>query len=193
MIPTSSRPTYKSATLEAWERQADEPPQAFAAFVAFRDIDPEDRTLAELTRRRGRRSYEQYFRMSKRHDWQARVDAYDLWVDRQRRLADVAAIRKMRERHVQLAMSLQGAGALALNKLIEAERNTPGRVLKPRELAELIELGTKLERISRGEPESIVQQTGTTQIETGERSFTLVLQEPPSETPVADIDPALGH
>lgn len=144
----------------AWERQPTEPKRAWLSFVVYRDLDPAARSIVAASKvlKRGTNQISGY---SAEWDWVARCAAYDAWKDRQVKLAEVEEIKAMKRRHVQMAMSLQGAAALALNKIIEAERaigpdGRPGPLtLKPNEVKELADLGVKLERLSRGEPDAI--------------------------------------
>ena len=153
-----------------WERQPEETDSAWGAFAAYRDLGPNERSLAKTGLKIGkpRRNLEAW---CSAWDWVARCAAYDSWLDRQGKLIELAEVRDMRKRHVQMAMSLQGAAALALNKIIAAERSqvkqadgtmAPGPLtLKPNEVKELADLGTKLERLTRGEPGEIENLTLT--------------------------------
>jgi len=144
----------------AWERQPGEPDTAWVAFVQYRDLGPAERSLARLAQVTNKKR-ELYGGWCGRWNWVARCAAYDAWLDRQTKLAEIDAIREMKRRHVQIAMTLQGAGALALNKIVAAEKalgpeGQPGPLtLKPAEAMGMVDLGSKLERLSRGEPDSI--------------------------------------
>jgi len=122
--------------------------------VTYRDLGPDERPLAKLVQKyaKGRANFT---RWSSAWDWVARCAVYDAWVDRQARLANIAAIKDMKARHRQIAMSAEGAGALALNKVIAAERSGTTLTLKPSEIKDLLEFGTKLERLTLGEPGEI--------------------------------------
>jgi hypothetical protein len=147
-----------------WERQPEESDTAWAHFVEYRDAGPAERSLSKLAAKHHKQR-QNFARWSAAWDWVARCAAYDSWVDRQAKLVEVEAIKDMRKRHVQMAMSLQGAAALALNKIIAAERATVTNpdgttspaplTLKPSEVKELADLGTKLERLTRGEPTEV--------------------------------------
>jgi len=136
-----------------WDRQPEEPDRSWVAFVRYRGMGPGSRALARVRKQIGQKDRALEV-MSARWDWVARCSAYDIWVDKQAQQAEVAAVKDMRKRHIQMAMSLQGAAALALNKIITAERNGQDLVLRPNEVKELAELGLRIERLNRGEPES---------------------------------------
>lgn len=145
-----------------WERQPGETDSAWAAFVVYRDDGPGERSLAKLGRKFGKNK-ENFERWSSTWDWVARVRAYDVFLDRKKREKDLAEVEAMRVRHIDFAMTLQGAAALALNKIVAAERAKDEKgqplpvILSPHEVKELAELGLKVERLNRGEPESIVE------------------------------------
>ena len=146
-----------------WERQLEETDKAFAAFVEYRDMPPGHRALEKLAQKHGtlRVNFE---RWSVAWDWRARVAEYDIWRDRQGREAALQEIKEMNKRHVNMAMSFQGAAALALQKIIKAEQQNTTSTLRPNEVAALADLGARLERLSRGEPESTSQMTHAGQV-----------------------------
>lgn len=140
-----------------WERQPTETDMAWEAFVVYRNLGPTKRSQVEtakvLSKHPGTLTP-----WSAEHQWVLRAHAYDQWVDRQNLMAEAEARKEMRKRHIQMAMSLQGAAALALNKIIKAEQQGEQLTLKPGEMKELAELGLKIERLNRGEPDSITEQ-----------------------------------
>ena len=81
----------------------------------------------------------------------------------------------MKRRQTQLGMALQGAAGLALQKLLAEEKavtkNPDGtfsparRVLKPAELHALADLGSKLERLNRDQPDTIQEQRQSVTVE----------------------------
>jgi hypothetical protein len=150
-----------------WERQIGETDSAWEAFAAYRDMGPGERSHGKLSQKFGK-TPENFGRWSIAWQWVARCHAYDSWRDREQRKVEMEAVKDMRRRHIQMAMSFQGAAALALNKIIAAEkavvRNADGTTspapltLKPGEVKELADLGIKLERLNRGEPETITEE-----------------------------------
>lgn len=146
-----------------WDRYPDETDSAWGNFLVYRAMEPVDRSIVKAAIKAGRNpsTFEAH---SQRYSWVVRVRAYDQWRDRQAQMAEIEAVQEMKKRHIQMAMSFQGAAALALNKIIAAEQQKgkdgkPGALtLKPTEVKELAELGMKIERLNRGEPESIQEQ-----------------------------------
>lgn len=119
-------PRIKIDTPLPWERQPEESPQAWEAFVIYRDM----LQLEHDGRIEGRRSHRQVAkrvgkhhalmsRWSERHQWKARVAAYDSDLDRDRRAAlRSEAILAVRE-HAQLAAKMVMAIALPLEALFK--------------------------------------------------------------------------
>lgn len=155
-----------------WERQPGEGDRAWDAFTTYRDLGPGKRSL-QLLVDKCHKGHSNFARWSNLWDWVARCTAFDAWMDRQARLIEIEEIRAMKRRHIEFAMSFQGAAALALNKIIEAEkrprRDANGQVvlgpdgkplsgeltLRPNEVKELADLGMRIERLNRGEPTEI--------------------------------------
>ncbi len=146
----------------AWERQPDEPDGAWEAFVIYRDMGPGHRAIRKTAAQLSKNETTMY-EWSQRWDWVARCRAFDGYVDRQRVEAEISAVRDMRRRHIEMSMAVQGAAALALNKIIAAEKEKKDLGLKPSEVRDFIDLGLKIERINRGEPEAIVHNTATSE------------------------------
>jgi len=139
-----------------WDRQPGEPDSSWANFLAYRDMPPAVRSQEKAAHKVGKNP-QTIGCQSQRWDWVARVRACDMWKDKQTQIAEIQSIQDMRRRHIQMAMSFQGAAALALNKIIQAEREGSALTLKPGEVKELAELGIKIERLNRGEPETITE------------------------------------
>lgn len=159
----SRRPktSYIDEPEHPWERQPGETDSAWQGFVTYRDKKPGQRSLESVGKCLGktRQALEPW---SSRWNWVARCAAYDAWVDRQTKLAEIEAIREMKRRHVQLGRDLQEAAALGLKRLISAQKALEGTEdpeasspLNAKGIRELAELGAKLERLSLGEPDAI--------------------------------------
>jgi hypothetical protein len=103
--------------LEPWDRRAEESDEAFEAFTVYRDLGPgrSIRKVAEALDK-SRQTLGQH---SSRHDWQDRAAAWDLEVDRQRRLALVEENVRAARRHAQ---QLQGALQVMSLPILEVMR-----------------------------------------------------------------------
>jgi hypothetical protein len=149
-----------SATPLLYERQPSESDRAFAAFCCYRDLGPK-RSLDEVGKRlyggqsgRKRAATGRVQAWSSKWHWRERVAAWDAHLDRQTREAQEQARREMGERHAKLAVALQ-------EKAIQRLKAMPLEELSSTDLLRYIIEAAKLERLARGEPESIQEQRGT--------------------------------
>ncbi len=140
---------------QPWERQPAESEKAYSAFRYYRDMPAKDRSI-----RNGVKAYygsdsvakvNQWMRWSGQFGWQDRVRAWEEEQDRVAREAKLQAIKDMNERHLQAARAMFGK---AMKRFAEMEQSHMG----PRVTLDYLVEAIKLERLVRGEPESIVQQ-----------------------------------
>lgn len=156
------KPRKKPMPSVPWNRRPAETNPAWLAFTTYRDMGPA-RTTAKVRTEIGRKpSYQRQLETwSSRHEWVARCEAFDAEMDRIAIEEHRKGIKDMVRRHLGLASSLQAAGALGLQSLIakvKAAKPDEDILLSPNEIKGLVDLGTKLERQTRGEPEQIVEQ-----------------------------------
>lgn len=175
-----NKPRSADAPGMPWGRRRNETSTAWAAFVAYRDLG-EVRSLSALSKALGK-TPANYSMLCSKHEWVERCRAYDSWIDRESKLAEVDAIKKMKMRHVNLAMRLQGVAGVALRKIRNLEKMAEEGTLRPSDVRDFIDLGTKLERLNRDMPADEAAQNS----QSSQRSFVLVLQEPPVEIAVSD-------
>jgi hypothetical protein len=138
--------------------------KAFAAFCCYRDLSPRERSLRRVadllygdrgaTKGRRKSVPGAIQRWASRFAWLERAAAWDEERERLAREAEVEAIKAMRERHAKEAVALQERALARLRALDPAE-------LSPRDVLAFIVEATKLERISRGQPETIAEQRDT--------------------------------
>ncbi len=88
---------------------------------------------------------------SSKYDWVTRAQAYDDYIERKKREEKEKAILEMAERHAKLAMAFQQRIAQRLQEIDPAE-------LSPADMARWLDIATRLERLSRGEPTEIGKQ-----------------------------------
>lgn len=141
------------AKIEKWERQNEETPKAYAAFCVYRDMGPE-RTQEKVSAELGK-SETLISRWSAKYGWVDRVTAWD---DEQERLARVAAqkeqlkaIKDMRKRHADLGQAILIKAAKALQRIPEDE-------IKAGDISRMVDTGSKLERISRGDVGEVIEE-----------------------------------
>lgn len=82
--------------------------------------------------------------LSVKFDWQNRVEAYDIDLDRRARQAQEEAVIKMREDHALL-------GAQMIRKALPCLLKMPEEEISAGDLVRLAGVGVKIERLSRGE------------------------------------------
>lgn len=90
-------------------------------------------------------------RWMEKYRWYERAQAYDDYIERKKREEKEKAILDMSERHAKLAMAFQPRIAQRLQQMDPAE-------LSPSDMAKWLDVATKLERLSRGEPIEIGKQ-----------------------------------
>lgn len=103
--------------LQPWERKSDESDRAWHAFTRYRDYGPAERSLPRLASDMAGEATEkprkpgtvqrQLEHWSSRHHWRTRVEAWDREQDRCVREASHDLIRRMNERHLELAVAGQ--------------------------------------------------------------------------------------
>lgn len=137
--PTTSPSTAKkqgkiSADRPVWERQAEEPADAYAAFTAFRDSD--DR----LVKDHGDKAYD----WSSYWSWGYRAYEWDIYLARKDEEDAVRYRRQMNQRQ-------RAASRLAQNKIAQFLMNLDPEKLTPQEAARWYEVAVKVERTASGE------------------------------------------
>jgi hypothetical protein len=160
-----------------WDRQLDESAQAYAAFVVYRN-DRLDRSLSQVRRKCGK-NRSVYERWSKEWDWVARCRAFDVFEEKRIREEETRALADMRRRHIEEALAVQALGGLGLNKLLTKERRNPDEItLTPDQVLKLIEIGTRVERLNRGEPDTVVEQREERSSDDNRRDLRKLLADP---------------
>lgn len=142
---------------EIWERLPNESSKAYAAFCIYRDLGSErslDGVRRKLEENGKKVSIKFLGRWSSKYNWVARAQAYDDYLERKKREEKEKAILEMAERHARIAVAFQ-------QKIVERLRELDPDQLSPSDLAKWLDVATKLERLSRGEPTEIGKQEVT--------------------------------
>lgn len=134
-----------------WERQDNETPKQFEAFVVYRDMG-EERSLSKVADKL-QKSTTLMGRWSGLNSWVERVAAWDDEQERILRHEQIKEIKKMRKRHADTATAMIAAAAKGLKNIMEHPEE-----MKPGDVARLVEVASKLERISRGDVGDVVEQ-----------------------------------
>lgn len=155
--------------LEIWDRQPIESDVAWLGFVTYRDMGL-GRTIARATETLGKKpGYAKTMEAwSRNYAWRQRVEAYDSHLDQQRREAIVEEKRQeakdMVRRHLSFSNTMQRLVSVELTRWINkvgANLDKPDLdkdpELSPEQLQKLLDQAVKLERLNRGEPESVTE------------------------------------
>lgn len=137
------------ASAQPWERQDGETAKAYEAFSEYRDMGA-DRSLAKVGQKLGK-SKAQMEKWSKKYGWVARAEEWDREQDRILQKQQIEDIKKMRKRHADLGMALTLKAANALSRI-------PVDEIKAQDISRMVETGTKLERISRGDVGEVIEE-----------------------------------
>lgn len=136
-------------TIEPWERQAGESAKAFEAFAIYRDMGIE-RSVRKVAQRLNK-SVALIAEWSSKKDWVERCRAWDAEQDRIARLEQIKSIKAMRNRHAGMAKAMIVKAGRALNRIPDDE-------IKPSDISRMIEVASKLERISRGDVGEVIEE-----------------------------------
>lgn len=136
-----------------WEQQPTDTDQSYSAFCVYRDLGVR-RSLVEASRKYYDLGDEpiagtspklrQMKSWSATHNWVARANAYDLYLDEQARYEQLEAVKEMRRRHAAVA-------SMALAKAAERLRVASSESLSISDASRLLDLAVKIERLARGE------------------------------------------
>lgn len=144
-----------------FDMQEGESPQAFASFVAYRDMGA-DRSLVHVSQKHGK-SIATLTKWSTRHNWVERTRSYDAALDARARAATEQEVierrRRMLERHAETANKLQESADMILDEFNErlkvrgGMKGIDGRTLVQLVLGapKMLDTGQKLERLAEGE------------------------------------------
>lgn len=143
----------KGNTPEPWERREKESTKAYEAFCIYRDMGRE-RSLSKVAEKL-QKSETLMGRWSRENKWVYRAAKWDDEKDRiEREIAQreqSKAIRDMRKRHADLGQAMLIKAARALTKIPDDE-------IKPGDISRMVDVASKLERISRGDVGEVVEE-----------------------------------
>ena len=128
---------------EPWERQPNESSRAFEAFAVYRDMGAE-RSYAKTSQKLGKNktTIDQWGR---NNQWVSRIAAWDDEQDRLTRETLIKGITAMRKNHADVAYEM-------LQKARAALQSLPLEEMTMTDIARAVDVASKLERLSRGEP-----------------------------------------
>jgi len=131
-------------SIQPFDRLDSETPEAFGAFVAYRDAGAK-RSFRQAAEDSGNDD-KTCERWRTTHNWKDRALAWDRFIDRKSQEAQVDQIQKMKRRHVALAVRMQQLS-------MEGMQSITGDMLHVSDMARFAGLGVQLERDARGDTE----------------------------------------
>lgn len=132
-----------------WERQVGEGQKAYEAFCKYRDMGTQ-RSLRKVAEEL-QKSETLMGRWSGQWEWVKRAEAWDREQDKIAQRQQFEEIKKMRKRHADLAVQMLLKAARALQRIPEDE-------IKAQDISRFVETASKLERISRGDVETVIEE-----------------------------------
>lgn len=152
---TSEHEANSSTDLLEYEQQPKESAAAFGAFQIYRDMGP-DRTMAAVVKATGK-SMTTIKRYNDNNFWVPRAKAWDARADSERRSSTLNAIKEMRERQIKLAREIQEIAAEQLRRTAKKYQDKPSKIMDPKIILKMVQVGTELERLNHGEPNEILE------------------------------------
>ncbi len=148
---------------EPWERRDTEDEECFAAFVAYREMAPDERRIAGASTKR-HTTVEKWYR---EHEWAARVRAYDAVFDKQRTAERLEVHRRKSAEvaadHMMVLADARELFAKEIAKLLEASRGSPMHGLI--KVNDLIKLGSMVITMDRLLRNQTTENIGTTDVD----------------------------
>ena len=142
-----------------WDRRPGEGSKAYHHFCMYRDMGPM-RSLRQMASVPACTSVvRQLNRWSSKCRWVERCQAYDDYLEHQRRLQQEKERREMNDRHAKIAILGQDVAVKGIEKLL-TEVQSGQQTLGPSELARLMDVAVKVERLARGESTDIRESVG---------------------------------
>jgi hypothetical protein len=134
-----------------WDRLSGETSKGYAHFCLYRDMG-QGRSLRKLAGdAKCISKVAQLRRWSSRWRWVERCQKYDDHLEYQDRLQQEKERREMHKRHAKMGMLAQSFAVRKLEKLSNRIEQDEERV-SPGEVARILDVGVKVERLARGEP-----------------------------------------
>ena len=136
-----------------WERQKGETTNAYEAFCVYRDLGVK-RSQVKTCEKLGKNSTT-ISDWSVKYNWVERAAAYD--DDQERKEREMMEkerlndIKKMRDRHANLAVSMLEKAARAMQAIPDVE-------VKASDITRMVDVASKLERISRGDVGDVIEE-----------------------------------
>ncbi len=139
----------------SWDQQANESSLSFERFTHYRDMGAE-RSLRKLAKDLDLNP-STLAEISAKHDWQERVKAFDAYIDKASQHNQIVQVKAMKRRQILLALKAQKVAAKGLKKLLRNLDEEKIEQLRPEGISKILDIGCRLERLNRDEPERSVE------------------------------------
>lgn len=156
-----------------WERQPGEPSTAFKAFCEYRNMGEGTRRrsmpkcIEKVTKSDGTLySVATWKKWSSLYNWTKRADLWDDELDRQTREEIAKGRTSMVKNHIGIAQAM-------LTKALKALQRIPEDALTAQDIARMVDIASKLERLSRGD---VTERTEGTRTVAGEVQANVSMQ-----------------
>lgn len=145
---------------EDWKQLPAEDSRQFAAFQAYRDMDPTVRTIkAACEAFHGddytENDYRRWTTYAGKHRWRARVRAWDEYKDEVTREVELEQLRQMKRDQVQSAKRIQQVGHKSIERELAKFEKDKDYQLNPALILQFLTQGASMERQVRGEPATV--------------------------------------
>jgi chromatin segregation and condensation protein Rec8/ScpA/Scc1 (kleisin family) len=142
-----------------WDRQPGESSRAYAQFCLYRDMGQE-RSLRKLAAGgKPAANLRQLEHWSSRWKWVHRCQKYDDYLAYQDRLRHEKEREQMNDRHAKIAVLGQNIIVREMESLL-AKAQSGGAQMTPADVARLMDVTVRVERLARGEPSESHEVTG---------------------------------
>jgi len=156
--PQRDTPSFStlSQSRDPWRRQPKESAQNYRAFCLYREMGPDERTHLKVAKAVGKGG-PFIGVLSRRQMWVVRVGAWDDHLEQKKREVEIEVVQRMTERHINLAMGMQAIGGRRIQAIIKDLDEGRDPKVSPSDARKLIETGIRLERLNRGQPETVTE------------------------------------
>lgn len=141
----------------AWEKQPNETELVFGYFKFYRDLPPKERTLQAVA---------DHFNMgemgirrhSRTHDWANRAALWMAHKDAVENEEEIEGIRRMKQRHFEVAEKAITLAAQELDKLVKLSKdNNKKLVIEPRDIKGILAEAVKIQAVAANQPSQITK------------------------------------
>ncbi|MDR7496826.1 MAG: hypothetical protein QN174_07705 [Armatimonadota bacterium] len=162
----SGTPAVPGAGRRPWEQWDGETPQAYAAFLAYRDMGRADRSIRKLaeayhqrTGRKARTAAARFLRWSRKWSWVFRADQWDAWLDQTAEELLRERLGKLAEEWATIVRASRAAIAKALQDVLQ-KLDDPANAPSFGSIYTAMEIAYKLEHTLAAESQERLAQAG---------------------------------